>query len=119
MRGERYARHWHDLMSIATSNQFDRVLADMGVASMVAEHKSCFFIEKDVNGNIIDYRHAVSGGLQIVPDGAAKAALARDYSAMIEDDILVETNVTFDELMLRCGAIQDILNRTAADTYAD
>lgn len=118
IRGERYARHWHDLMSIADSNQFDSVLADMGVASMVAEHKSCFFIEKDSDGNVIDYQRAVSGGLRIVPEGPAKDALWTDYSAMIEDDVLVESNVTFDELMLRCGAIQDILNRTAADTHA-
>ncbi|VVE49490.1 hypothetical protein PCO31111_04635 [Pandoraea communis] len=118
IRGERYARHWHDLMSIAKSNQFDAVLNDKDVASMVADHKSCFFIEKDVDGNIVDYRKAVSGGLRIVPEGPAKDALSTDYSAMIKDEVLVEGNVTFDELMSKCEAIQDRLNQATSSTYA-
>jgi hypothetical protein len=98
-------------MSIANSTQFDTVLADMDVASMVADPKACFFIGKESEGNVIDYRHAVSGGLRTVPEGAAKDALSRDYSAMIESDVLVEGNVAFDELMTKCEAIQDILHR--------
>lgn len=118
IRGERYARHWHDLMSIADSTQFDALLADVDVASVVAEHKSCFFIERDRDGNTIDYGHAVSGGLCIVPTDAARDALAKDYAAMIEDNVLVGGDVTFDELMAKCVGIQDTLNRIMASNKA-
>ncbi|VVE56668.1 hypothetical protein PHO31112_05107 [Pandoraea horticolens] len=118
IRGERYARHWHDLVSIADSAKFDALLTDVDVASVVAEHKSCFFIEKDGDGKTIDYRHAVSGGLCIVPTDAARDALAKDYSAMIEDNVLVGGDVTFDELMAKCVGIQDTLNRIMASNKA-
>lgn len=50
IRGERYARHWHDLAAIARSPHFDTVIADRAVATAVAQHESFFFIEKDVGG---------------------------------------------------------------------
>lgn len=110
IRGERYSRHWHDLMSIANSDWFDTVIADVGVASLVAEHKSWFFAEKDCDGHAIDYSRAVAGGLCLVPKGDARASLANDYRAMIDDSVLVSGGVAFDELMLKCQQIQDALN---------
>jgi hypothetical protein len=55
IRGERYARHWHDLAAIARSPYFEQVIFDRDVAARVAQHKSVFFIEKDANGMTIDY----------------------------------------------------------------
>jgi len=114
VRSERYSRHWHDLMSIANSEWFDKVIADVGVASLVAEHKSWFFAEKDGDGHAIDYLRAVSGGLCLVPKDDARAALANDYRAMIDDSVLVSGDVAFDELMLNCQQIQDALNARMA-----
>ncbi len=42
LRGERYARHWHDLVAIARSQHFDTVVAAREVAEAVVAHKACF-----------------------------------------------------------------------------
>ncbi len=47
IRGERYARHWHDLAAIARSTHFEVAVSDRAVAQAVAEHKTYFFSEKD------------------------------------------------------------------------
>lgn len=39
IRGERYARHWHDLAAIMRSPHFDNAVKDREVARAVAEHK--------------------------------------------------------------------------------
>lgn len=115
VRGERYSRHWHDLMSIANSAGFDSVLADVGVASLVAQHKAWFYPEKDGDGRGIDYGPAVAGGLCLVPKDEARDSLASDYLAMIDDSVLISGDVAFDELMARCQRIQDMVNARMAD----
>jgi hypothetical protein len=61
IRGELYARHWHDLAAIARTEYFDEVVSDRAVATMVAHHKSIFFIEKDANCRGIDQARAAQG----------------------------------------------------------
>ena len=102
IRGERYARHWHDLAAIMRSAHFDAVIGDRAVARAVADHKSYFFSEKDTGGEVIDYVAAVEGALQIVPEGAARAALASDYAKMLEDEVMVGDALPFDALMQAC-----------------
>lgn len=63
--------------------------------SAVAQHKSFFFIEKDVDGNRIDYSAAISGELRIVPEHDAYDALQNDYMKMIEDGVLVSDTISF------------------------
>ncbi|MDO4232486.1 MAG: nucleotidyl transferase AbiEii/AbiGii toxin family protein [Lautropia sp.] len=111
IRGERYARHWHDLAAIACSQYIDEIIADESVASNVARHKSSFFIEKDRDGNIIDYQSATTGQLLIVPSGKAWDALAEDYAAMQEDEILITNALPFEQLMDACTDLQTRINR--------
>ena len=59
IRGERYARHWHDLAAIMRSSHFDTAVKDREVARAVAEHKSHFFSEKDATGRPVDYLAAL------------------------------------------------------------
>lgn len=113
IRGERYARHWHDLATIARSPWFDAIIADRSVATAVAHHKSCFFIEKDINEQVIDYVAAANGHLKIVPEGDAKAALAMDYAAMLADEVMVGNALSFDELMQACVNLEANVNRAA------
>lgn len=110
IRGERYARHWHDLAAIARSPHFEEVISDRAVAAMVAQHKSVFFIEKDVNGTIIDYASATQGQLRLVPEEDARKALAEDYAAMLGDAILLGDPATFDQLMQTCAEIEGKIN---------
>ncbi|MGY0196085.1 nucleotidyl transferase AbiEii/AbiGii toxin family protein [Leptothrix sp. BB-4] len=111
LRGERFARHWHDLAAIARSTHFDQVVADRAVAQTVADHKSCFFAEKDATGSWIDYGLATRGGLQIVPAGAAREVLAADYAAMVADEVMLGSAVPFDALMRACEDLQDRANQ--------
>ena len=105
IRSERYARHWHDLAAIGRSPYFAAAAGDRGVAKAVAEHKSYFFAEKDAAGGVIDYFPAVTGELQIVPEGAARDALAADYGNMLADEVMVGDALPFDQLMMACTEV--------------
>ena len=113
LRGERYVRHWHDLAAIGRSAYFDAAIGDRALARTVAEHKSYFFSEKDASGGVIDYFQAVAGRLQIVPDGAARDALAADYENMLADEVMVGSTLPFDQLMLACAEVATRANRSA------
>lgn len=113
IRSERYARHWHDLAAIGRSSHFAAAIADRAVAKAVAEHKSLFFIEKDADGAVIDYFTATSGELQIVPEGAAREALAADYESMRADDVMVGETPLFDDLMTACAGVTESANAAA------
>lgn len=111
LRGERYARHWHDLAAISRSQHYTAAISDHSIAAAVAQHKSHFFIEKDLNGEVIDYIGATTGKLKIVPDGDAKTALAKDYEAMLADEVMVGDALTFEEMMAVCDNIEVMVNK--------
>lgn len=115
IRGERYARHWHDLAAIARSPYFATAISDREVAMAVARHKSYFFVEKDAEGQVIDYVTAATGNLKIVPTAAAKAALETDYSAMLADEIMIGNSVPFDELLKACANVEARTNQYITD----
>lgn len=116
IRGERYARHWHDLAAIMRSSHFDAVVKDREVARAVAEHKSYFFPEKDAAGNTVDYFAAVAGSLHVVPEGAAREALAADYASMLEDQVMVGDALPFEDLMQACAEFAARANRASTTT---
>ncbi|MBU1664986.1 MAG: nucleotidyl transferase AbiEii/AbiGii toxin family protein [Gammaproteobacteria bacterium] len=113
IRSERYARHWHDLAALGRSQYFAEAVVDRAVATSVVQHKSCFFIEKDSAGSVIDYMPAVSGKLNIVPEGNALAALAEDYTNMLADQVMLGDALSFDRLMRACRDIEIQANRDA------
>lgn len=113
IRGERYARHWHDLAAIARSEHFDAIMADHTVAQAVADHKAYFFSERNLAGEVIDYSAAANGQLQIVPEGDARVALADDYARMVADDVMVGDALPFDDLMKACALIATRANGAA------
>jgi hypothetical protein len=96
------------------SAHFDAVITgDRTIGRSVAEHKSYFFSEKDAGGGIIDYFAAVAGALQIVPQGAAREALATDYAKMLEDEIMVGDALPFDDLMQASAEVAARANAAA------
>lgn len=111
LRGERYSRHWYDLAAIASTKYFEKSVEDRAIAVQVAEHKSMYFAEKDAAGQWVDYVAAVSGGLQLIPEGDSLTALADDYAAMLEDGLLAVDQPDFSELIGRCHAIQERVNK--------
>lgn len=114
IRGERYARHWHDLAAIARSGYYEGTVTDRAVAQAVAAHKTCFFSEKNVAGEIIDYFAATNGQLKLVPEGAARDALADDYKNMVADEVMVGNALPFDALMQACAEIEARANDTGS-----
>lgn len=110
LRGDRFARHWHDLARLDAAGLAAAALADRDLARAVARHKTMFFAENDTAGQRIDYDAAVSGKLRLVPIGAASTALARDYEAMIADGLLLEEAEPFDVLMDHCRTIETRAN---------
>ena len=105
-RGVRLSRHWHDLARLDEAGFVERALADPSLALSVARHKAMFFSENDATGTRIDYEAAVSGNLRLVPDGAARALLADDYSRMLADGMLLDETEPFDALMEQCATIE-------------
>ena len=93
-RGQRLSRHWHDLARLDEAGISAKALNDHALALSVARHKAMFFVENDTHGNRIDYEEAVSGGLQLVPSGAAHAVLADDYARMLADGMILDENET-------------------------
>lgn len=110
LRGERFSRHWHDIVRLDDIGIVDSAIADRELAKSVAQHKSMFFAEKAVDKTLIDYEEAVGGKLQLMPSGEGRAALEQDYAQMLEDGLLLDKAETFDELLARCAQIQDKAN---------
>lgn len=108
--GDRFARHWHDVTRLDAAGFADSAIADTELAKAVADHKSIFFVEKNLDGGLIDYHTAVAGGLRLVPDDDALAKLAADYQHMIDDGLFLEEVESFDALLHQCRAIQEKAN---------
>ena len=81
-----------------------------------AHHKQLFFAEKGEDGAAIDYIAAVAGDLLLVPQGAARDALAEDYASMIADGLIHGEAPSFEAMMDQCAAIAARANAAAAAT---
>ena len=114
VRGERWSRHWHDLVRLDNTGIGARALANRELALSVARHKAMFFRENDSSGRRIDYEAAVSGNLRLVPSGAAQQALAEDYASMLAIGMLLDEDEPFDILMQRCVLIEERANGARA-----
>lgn len=111
LRGERFARHWHDVVRLDEAGLAASAFADRDLADAVARHKTMFFAEKGADRELIDYRAAVHGGLRLVPAGEALQALGDDYARMVEDGLLLDDAETFEALMARCADMAERANR--------
>lgn len=112
MRGERFSRHWYDLVRLDVAGVAGLAAADRALADAVARHKSLFFRET-ANGAAIDYHRAVGGHLRLVPEAAVQAALADDYRRMLEDGLLERDAPTFEALMASCADLAERVNAAA------
>lgn len=110
-RGDRFARHWYDLVRLDETGHADAALKDRNLAMSVARHKAMFFAEKDKDGRSVDYEAAVHGCLSLVPNGDSYDALSDDYRKMVEDGLLLNKPETFKVLMEKCQRIEEKANR--------
>jgi len=110
LRGDRFARHWHDLARLDDAGFAEAAIADPALAQAVAAHKAMFFVEKDAGKAVIDYQAAVHGALHLAPDGEARAVLGADYEAMVADGLLFDDAEPFDQLMAHCLELEGRIN---------
>lgn len=111
LRGDRFARHWHDVTRLDETGFAASAFADRDLANAVARHKTMFFAEKAPDRTPIDYAAAVNGGLRLVPAGDGLKALEGDYARMVDDGLLLEDAEPFEALMARCADIAEQANR--------
>lgn len=114
LRGDRFARHWHDVVRLDEAGVADAARADRELANAVARHKGMFFPEKAADRSPIDYAAAVNGGLHLVPGDNASKALESDYQHMVEGGLLLEDSEPFEALLVKCTDIAARVNRAAA-----
>lgn len=110
--GDRFARHWHDVTRLDAAGFADLAIADTPLAKAVADHKNIFFAEQSPDGELIDYRAAISGGLRLVPDNDARVRLAADYQHVIDDGLFLDEVEPFEALMDQCHTIERKANAT-------
>ncbi|MFG1243454.1 nucleotidyl transferase AbiEii/AbiGii toxin family protein [Xanthobacter sp. V7C-4] len=113
LRGDRFARHWHDAVRLDEAGFAAAAFADRELANAVARHKAMFFAEKAADRSQIEYASAVNGGLQLVPAGDGAKALAEDYARMVDDGLLLDEAEPFETLMERCADITARANSAA------
>ncbi len=130
MRGERLARHWYDLFVLGgRDRRHDEehaphhhvgtaAMADRALGREVARHKNMMFAENDSHGGKIDYLLAVSGKLQLVPEGASRAVLEADYGRMLGSGLLPSDAPDFAQLMRGCAEIARLANDVATEDQA-
>lgn len=106
LRGERFARHWHDIVKLDQAGYVDLALKDRTLAKAVATHKSMFFAEKDYLTRPVDYIAAISGQLRLFPAAESLKILSIDYEKMLTDGLLFEGMETFDYLMEQSADIE-------------
>lgn len=110
MRGERFARHWHDIYMLSQTERLRASFPAKECGKLVVAHKSMFFAEKDEHGEVIDYNQCISGSIQIVPGKKLRELLRDDYFKMVEDGVLLHNTITFDCLLEKCTNIENNIN---------
>ena len=79
----------------------------------VAQHKEDFWRAMDADEQPIDYLHALSGNLQLVPTDAARQALEWHYTAMAGSGMLRGEFPSFPELLARISQLEEQCNAIA------
>jgi hypothetical protein len=115
---DQLARHWSDIVKLDTAGYIEAAINDRDIAQRVADHKSRFFIEKDAQGNKIDYLSAINGGLVLVPEGEVLKLLEVDYAKMVEGRLFLRDPEPIELVIERCADIQKRANSVGSETRA-
>ena len=79
----------------------------------MAQHKEDFWRATDADEQPINYLHALSGNLQLVPIDAARQALEADFQAMTGSGMLRGEVPSFAELLERISQLEARCNAIA------
>ncbi|THF61093.1 nucleotidyl transferase AbiEii/AbiGii toxin family protein [Pseudothauera nasutitermitis] len=118
LQDDRLVRHWYDLAALARSEFLAPSIKDRH-AALSAIRRMALRNGEDSPGTSVDYVDAVGGHLQIVPEGQALSALATDYLAMAEDQLLIDDAPGFEALMQACRQVEALANKAALQASHD
>ncbi len=111
---DQLARHWSDIVRLDGAGYIESAINARDIAQRVADHKSRFFIEKDAQGNRIDYLSAINGGLVLVPQGEVLKLLEADYGKMVEGRLFLRDPEPFKLVLEHSADIQKRTNTIGA-----
>ncbi|MBD2550202.1 nucleotidyl transferase AbiEii/AbiGii toxin family protein [Microcystis elabens FACHB-917] len=111
--GDRYSRHWYDLDRLAQAGIAEAAVRDRPLCEEVAQHKEDFWRARDADEQPIDYLHALSRNLQLVPTDEARQALEADFQAMTDSGMLRGEIPSFAELLERISQLEAQCNAIA------
>lgn len=106
---ERQSRHWYDLFRLYRHNIGTQALGRLDILDDVVRVKERFF--RSGNSN---YHLCLEGAATIIPTGAMHDALAADYTAMVEAEMLDEHPPAFDQILTGIAFLQDAANNAIA-----
>ncbi len=115
---DQMARHWSDIVRLDAPGHIEAAIHARDIVQRVADHKSRFFIEKDTQGNRIDYFNAINGGLVLVPQGDVLKLLEADYGKMVQGRLFLRDPEPFKLVIERCADIQERANAVGAAANA-
>ena len=90
LRGDRFARHWHDVVRLDEAGFADAAFADRDLANAVARHKIDVLRREGRWPPADRLCSAVNGGLQLRSGRRWPKALEDDYGRMVEDGLLLD-----------------------------
>ena len=102
---QRIARHAYDLHQMMQSGVGAKALADLKLLKRVAQHKTFFYNQAEV-----DYNAAANGGLKVVStDHPRQKEIAEDYAAM--RDFFMFQPPNFEDILESLKIIEQHANK--------
>ncbi len=99
-----FSRHYYDLAMLLDTAEGQAAVGDVDLLAQVAKHKDTFFRSGWAN-----YGTARPGTLRLMPAEARVKALRADYRAM-EPMMFDDTSPSFDEILAKIAAVQEMIN---------
>jgi hypothetical protein len=102
---DRWSRHWYDLYMLADQTIGRNALNDRALLADVVKYKHVAYYSASAN-----YPACLSGGMRLIPDEGAVAALERDYLAMIESGMFDGDPPTWRAIVYRLRDLETEIN---------
>lgn len=108
---ERISRHWYDLARLARQEISVAALENRDLLAHVIRLKGIFY-----RSGFSNYPACLEGKFRLIPDEALRAALERDFLAMVSEGMFFEPPGSFAAILEELRALEATLNRAWRNT---
>lgn len=108
--GDRFARHWYDLVMLADHEIGASALTNRELLEDVVRIKKALWYRSNA-----EYDLCLAGKCRLVPHGSLLAGLQRDYEQMITAGMFSLSPPTFDEVIARLHRLESRINHSRSD----